>query len=193
MRRNEGRETMAENPTPTGQDSPFWRFSLRFYRLPGVADACIELQDKAGVDVNLLLFLLWNATERRCLSEQEMTDLERQVGAWRNVAVIPLRTLRRALRQPPPVIEAGTAEAFRNKIKQVELEAERLQQEATYALAQSLRLGSPAASPAEAARVNVAAYQAICATAFPEHAVELLLAALSSLSADSPHPAELKG
>ena len=41
------------------QGSPFWRFSLRFYRQPRVADACIALQEESGVDVNLLLYLLW--------------------------------------------------------------------------------------------------------------------------------------
>ena len=41
------------------------RFSLRFYRQPEVADACIALQEEAGVDVNLLLFLLWHATMKR--------------------------------------------------------------------------------------------------------------------------------
>src|ERR1700680_2972326 len=48
---------MAEEETQAG--SPFWRFSLRFYRQPGVADACIALQDARGVDVNILLFFLW--------------------------------------------------------------------------------------------------------------------------------------
>jgi uncharacterized protein (TIGR02444 family) len=43
------------------QGSPFWRFSLRLYRAPGVGDACIVLQEETGVDVNLLLFLLWQA------------------------------------------------------------------------------------------------------------------------------------
>jgi hypothetical protein len=28
---------------PSSQGSPFWRFSLQFYRLPKVADACICL------------------------------------------------------------------------------------------------------------------------------------------------------
>ena len=49
-------------PASPSAGSPFWRFSLRFYRLPEVADACITLQEQAGVDVNLLLFLLWHAT-----------------------------------------------------------------------------------------------------------------------------------
>ena len=47
--------------------SPFWQFSLAFYRQPGVADACIRLQEEAGVDVNLLLFLLWQASLKRGL------------------------------------------------------------------------------------------------------------------------------
>ena len=48
--------------------SPFWRFSLDFYRRPGVPEVCLQLQDAHGVDVNLLLFALWQATERRTLS-----------------------------------------------------------------------------------------------------------------------------
>jgi uncharacterized protein (TIGR02444 family) len=150
--------------------------------MPGVADACIALQDSAGVDVNLLLFLLWNATDGRRLAGDDVKDIEARVGAWRDAAVIPLRAVRRALKTPPPVIEAGTAEAFRNRIKQVELEAERLQQEALYTLAQALKPGS--ASPADAARANVAAYQAICPRRFPPAAVDVLLDAVAHLSAD---------
>ena len=58
--------------------SPFWRFSLAFYRLPAVADACIALQEQAGVDVNLLLFLLWQATRGRELSQTEVADLQKK-------------------------------------------------------------------------------------------------------------------
>ena len=53
--------TAAEN---TSQGLPFWRFSLGFYRRAGVADACIAAGG-GGVDVNLLLFLLWQATLHR--------------------------------------------------------------------------------------------------------------------------------
>jgi len=50
---------MSAAQPPSAQGSPFWRFSLHFYRQPKVADTCIALQEEAGVDVNLLLFLLW--------------------------------------------------------------------------------------------------------------------------------------
>jgi uncharacterized protein (TIGR02444 family) len=163
------------------QDSPFWRFSLGFYRQPGVADACIELQDQAGVDVNILLFLLWNATLDRTLSQASVAELEAKIGPWRDATVVPIRALRRALRTPPPVVDAGAAEAFRTRIKGVELEAERLQQQTMYELASSLAFAS-AASPADAARANVASYQAICARPFPPAALHTILAAFAKLS-----------
>ncbi len=79
------------------QGSPFWRFSLRFYRQPRVADACIALQEESGVDVNLLLFLLWQATRKRAFAAADVQELEGRIGGWRDMTVIPLRTLRRAL------------------------------------------------------------------------------------------------
>ena len=61
------------------------------------------------------------------------------------MAVVPLRNVRRALKSPPPVMAPQAAEGFRTRIKAVELEAERLQQEAMYGLAQSGRIGRPGA------------------------------------------------
>ena len=40
-------------PDAPAEITPFWRFSLYFYRQAGVSDACIALQDDCGVDVNL--------------------------------------------------------------------------------------------------------------------------------------------
>jgi len=102
--------------------SPFWRFSVKFYAEPGVAQACIDLQDQAGVDVNILFFLLWNATHNRALSNAEVADLERNMGAWRDMAVAPLRNVRRALKSPPQAVAPQEAEGFRTRIKAVELE-----------------------------------------------------------------------
>jgi uncharacterized protein (TIGR02444 family) len=164
------------------QGSPFWRFSLRLYRRPEVADACIALQESAGVDVNLLLFLLWHATLKRMFSAAEVADLEERIRAWRDATVIPLRAVRRALKTPPSLVAAGTAEAFRTKIKAVELEAERLQQEAMYALAGPIPLGSAAPSAAAAARANIAAYAAILSKPFPQAAVDTVLAGFEAES-----------
>src|SRR4030095_10810868 len=167
---------MTVSPSP---GSPFWRFSLRFYRQREVADACITLQEEAGIDVNLLLFLLWHATQKRALSAPEVADLERRVAPWRDITVIPLRTMRRALKSPPALVAGASAELFRTRIKAVELEAERLQQEAMHELACPALLGVEASSLEDAARANVAAYAAMCGGAFPQPAIETLLAALA--------------
>jgi uncharacterized protein (TIGR02444 family) len=169
------------SPAEAQQGSLFWRFSLRFYRQPGVADACIALQEQAAVDVNLLLFLLWHATYKRALSVAEVTELEERIGAWRDATVIPLRAVRRALKTPPALVAPATAELFRTRIKAVELEAERLQQEAMYELARAAPLGTAAASPEAAARANIAAYEKGCSAAFPKPAVETLLTAFTRL------------
>jgi uncharacterized protein (TIGR02444 family) len=171
---------MADTDPPHPQGSPFWRFSLGFYRQPAVADACIRLQDEAGVDVNLLFYLLWHAALERRLSHADVAAIEARIAPWREQVVVPLRAIRRAIKVPPPVIEAGTVEAYRTRIKGLELEAERLQQEALYDLAQTSPFGAPASSPEEAARANIDAYQAILPRPFPVDAVATVMAAFAS-------------
>jgi uncharacterized protein (TIGR02444 family) len=164
---------MPDQPSP---ETPFWRFSVSLYGMPDVAPACLTLQDEAGIDVNLLMYLLWCASRRRVLAAEEVRALDQTLAGWRDMAVIPLRTLRRALKEGPPLLDPAVAERYRNKIKGVELEAERLQQQAMYALDDSMRF-SEAATAAEAARANVAAYQAVRETPFAASAIDALLAA----------------
>ena len=168
-------------PASPSAGSPFWRFSLHFYRHRNVADACITLQEQAGVDVNLLLFLLWHATQKRALSTAEISELEGRIAPWRNMTVVPLRSMRRALKSPPALVGGAAAELFRTKIKAAELEAERLQQEAMHELAIPSLLGKDAVSLEAAARANMAAYAALCGGPFPSSPSETLLAALASL------------
>ena len=145
---------------------------------PGVAQACIELQDQARVDVNVLFFLLWNATQGRALNAADVTKIEEAIGPWREMTVVPIRNVRRALKTPPSVMAPDAAEGLRTRIKAVELEAERLQQEAMFALAP---LGAEVSDPADAARANVAAYEQMLSVRFPREAAATLLTAFSAL------------
>jgi uncharacterized protein (TIGR02444 family) len=169
--------------------SPLWRFSIKFYAVPGVAQACIELQDKANVDVNILFVLLWSATQGRAFNAADITEIERMIGPWRDIAVVPIRTIRRALKSPPAVLSAETAEGFRTRIKAVELEAERLQQEALYELAQSGRFGRPAKSPSEAARDSVSSYQGVIGP-FPPGPLDTVLSAFAKFQPSATDKAE---
>jgi uncharacterized protein (TIGR02444 family) len=165
--------------------SPFWRFSLGFYRRAGVAQACIALQDESGVDVNLLLFLLWCAREGRQLSAVQVAELDRACAPWRSAAVIPLRAIRRGLKVLPALIEPGTAELYRGRIKAVELEAERLQQEALYRRFAAAPLGDHAASAAGAARGNLAAYAQVHDKPFGEAAMARLMEAFAQVQGET--------
>lgn len=170
---------MNDTKAPTAT-TPFWRFSLQFYRQPGVSDGCIALQDGCGVDVNLLLFLLWLADDGQLLSADEVRKLDDEVRDWRNLTIIPIRDARRRLKSVETLVEPGKQEAFRNKVKALELEAERLQQEALYAFTQSGPLGKRA-EPSAAARGSVSAYERIMNVTFPRNALDVLLGAFDSL------------
>jgi uncharacterized protein (TIGR02444 family) len=163
--------------------SPFWRFSLKFYAVPGVAPACIALQDDAGVDVNLLFFLLWNATQGRALNVDDVKELNATIGIWREATVIPLRAIRRAMKTGPSILAPEATEAFRTRIKQIELEAERLQQEAMYAMAQTSRYTASGLGPTEAARISIASYQSVL-RAFPRAPLDVILSAFAKTAAN---------
>jgi uncharacterized protein (TIGR02444 family) len=166
--------------TKETETTPFWRFSLHFYRQSGVSDACIALQDECGVDVNLLLFLFWLASDGRLLSPDEVRELDDKVRDWRDLTIVPIRDVRRKLKGAPTLVEPAKQEAFRTKVKAIELDAERLQQEALYAFTQSGPLGRQA-QPQGAARANVAAYERVMGSSFPKKATDLLIQAFDGI------------
>jgi uncharacterized protein (TIGR02444 family) len=169
--------------TPISTETPFWRFSLHFYRQTGVSDACIALQDGCGIDVNLLLFLFWLAAGRQLLSAADVKRLDDNVRDWRNLTIIPIRDTRRKLKGAATLVAPGKQEAFRTKVKAIELDAERLQQEALYDVTKTGPLGTQASPPA-AARANVAAYEGVMGVAFPKPSVDVLIGAFDDIKHD---------
>jgi uncharacterized protein (TIGR02444 family) len=174
-------------PEAKKQPSPFWRFSLRIY--PTVADTCLELQDRFGVDVNVLLFLLFTAHNGRKVDGAEVRAIISAVASWNCSVVVPLRSVRRFLRSAPEIIEKDGASTLRQHVKQVELEAERLQQEGLYRFMAKEELGRPETSREAAANANVEAYAAELGTTFDPRLVETLLAGFRALerSAEGQH------
>ncbi len=168
------------DPQTKAESTPFWRFSLHFYRHAGVSDACIALQDEQGVDVNLLLFLLWLADDSRLLAADEVKKLDDAVRDWRNLTIVPIRDTRRKLKGARTIVDPAAQEVFRNKVKAVELDAERLQQAALFAFTQGGPLGRKAAPPA-AALGNLAAYERVVGARFAKHAVDVLLRAFAAI------------
>jgi uncharacterized protein (TIGR02444 family) len=164
-------------PASAPQANPFWTFSLGYYRGAGVSEACLELQDNCGVDVNVVLFLLWQASQKRRVAAADVKALADKVRPWQIEVIGPIRALRRKLKTDAPLLDKGSAELFRTRIKAIELEAERLQQDAMAALAAGLKT-DPAPSAEAAARAGIAAYASALGRPLTPAAVDILVAAL---------------
>ena len=164
--------------------SPFWRFSLRIYGTPGVPAACLTLQDGSGVDVNVLLFGLFAASQGRQLASADVAAIAAAIEPWKLQAVVPLRGVRRFLKDTPAGFEAQDIPALRQRVKMMELEAERLQQEVLYSSWPMEALGAPAPS-LQAARANVGAYASALGAQFDSGAVDCLLAAFAKTGESS--------
>src|SRR5262249_41423081 len=154
------------------------------YSQAGFSYACISLQYEFGVDVNLLLFLLWLAAGGRQLSVEDIKELDEAVRPWRELTIIPIREVRRGLKGVRTLVEAGKQKAFRTRIKAIELEAESLQQEALYSRSLSSPLGREAETTA-AAHANIAAYAQSLGAGFRRAAVDCLLAAFAAIKHDN--------
>jgi uncharacterized protein (TIGR02444 family) len=154
--------------------SAFWDFSLAFYARTGVAAACLELQDRAGADVNVVLFLLFLAHNGRRTTTAEVAAIDQLVAQWREQVVRPLRTARRHLKTADTPFAGEPASRLRDEIKRQELAAERIQQLAIEARFPCATTGSGAESAAVAARANLDAYAA-CVGTLPAAAVDTLL------------------
>ncbi len=116
----------------------FWRFSLSVYGQQGVPDICLALQDAHGVDVNVLLYLLFRATWGAELDADEIARLDAAIAPWRDEVVRPLRGVRRALKGAALARIAADDDRLRQRIKSAELEAERLQQMALARLGEAM-------------------------------------------------------
>ena len=155
-----------------------------------MADVCLELQDRFGIDVNVLLFLLWAAHNHRKVSPGEVHFIVTAVESWSASVVVPLRGVRRFLRTPPGIVDEDAAAALRQHVKQVELESERLQQEALYRFMPIEKLGVLEQSSYTAARCNVEIYVAKFGADFSGALIGSLLNGFLRLDRSAEHRGE---
>jgi uncharacterized protein (TIGR02444 family) len=107
--------------------TPFWQFSGSVYARRGVAEACLALQERHRLDVNLLLFCAWAGSRGRRLDGGDLGLLRSVARPWHDQVVAPLRQVRRWLKQQTSVPEE-LGETFREEVKTLELQAEMLEQ-----------------------------------------------------------------
>ena len=126
--------------------SAFWRFSLDFYQRPGVAAACLALQDRHRVDVNLLLLAIWLGTVGHRLDPAAGRYLGRLGAHWQRPLVTPLRRVRRRLKQrraSPQLPWPEVIELCRGRLAEIELALEQAEQLLLERAVGSIRPGKP--------------------------------------------------
>ncbi|MDH3663142.1 MAG: TIGR02444 family protein [Alphaproteobacteria bacterium] len=128
-------------------DSAFWTFSVDLYDRPGVEAACLALQDRRGLNVNLLLFALWLADCGVALDQPTLARANAAVASWQAEIIDPLRGVRLQLRDRIADADSdGIAgqwprqtKALRQAILAIELDGEHLAQLALGRLGDQLK------------------------------------------------------
>ena len=193
---------------PVEMESPLWRFSLAGYRSPGVQDECLAVQERHGIDVNLLMLCAYaGAVEGAVLSASDIADALAASGAWHGNVVKALRQVRRTLKPRgagehdpekwEPVFgkdhaqNKGTfgqvVEALRTKVKGAELEAEQIEQAMMWTWLRAQAVPLRRREPRQALAANVFALLVRCgatgAQADPAQALPKLYAAALQFAA----------
>ncbi len=137
----------------TALTAGFWAWSLRAYQREGVKDACLAFQG-AGGDVNVGLWCCWLAARGRAPSPDAITQAAGLSEMWQASVLTPLRSARDGLKSPPIWIDAEGASEARADLLDIELEIERLEQEALESLATEEDLEGPPAARANRALLS---------------------------------------
>lgn len=135
------------------RSNPFWQYSLKLYACNGVAELCLRLQDEGGLDVNLLLYCLWQGSQGRSLQRVSLAEICRVSAPWRQEVVESLRRARRWMKDRKHDV-AEQSGSLRERIKALELAAEKCQQDWLAALPTA----HDNAPPLVAAARNLAGY-----------------------------------
>ncbi|WP_371232465.1 TIGR02444 family protein [Pseudomonas sp. QE6] len=100
-----------------------WSYALKLYARPGVEPACLALQE-AGADVCLALAAAWLGSAGVAFSQARMDALDSVAQDWREDVIVPLRSLRQRWREAAK--QDTELAPLRERIKQLELEAEKV-------------------------------------------------------------------
>ncbi len=125
-------------------------FATALYGQPGVADACLLLQDRCDADVCVVLALCWAARNGNDVSDRDtLARLTDASADWRTNVVLPLRGARRWLK---PRADTAARGELRGAIKKAELSAEFIELEMLGSVLAPPGPTHPPASPETLAR-----------------------------------------
>ena len=111
------------------EDHPFWDYACAVYGREGVSPALIAMQDRHGLDVNILLLCLWvSHSGRGVLADGELDHVLAVSASWNPAIVCGLRQLRVRLRDGVARVPREHSDAIRKRILETEIDAEHVEQ-----------------------------------------------------------------
>jgi len=109
------------------KDNALWDWVVAIYQREGVAERCLWFQNQRAADVPLMLFICWVVTRCGALDHTLLSRARQAATLWHKDVVVPLRQMRRLLKIDSKGMPAEPARRFREEIKSVELQAERVE------------------------------------------------------------------
>jgi len=139
------------------------------------------LQDRCGVDVNLLLFCAWMGLDGHALDDSALRLAVGRVGHWQSEVIAPLRLARRGLKRQLADAEVGALAApLRKRVLALELQLERIEQTLLAELAAQWPAPKQRLPAAQAIAANLDAYLALLGEEIgPDEAAYLACIALA--------------
>lgn len=128
------------------------------YARPGMKQACLAAQDRAGLNVNCLLAGVWAAEQGLVVTAADWEALRAAIVPVEEAAIQPIRALRRRL-QADERLDADLRAGLKRLLLYAELRAEQAVEAVLHA--ELLRRAVPGAATAEA---NLAAYAGAIST-----------------------------
>jgi uncharacterized protein (TIGR02444 family) len=123
-----GADEMAVFSSGVFPPNEFWDFATRLYARGDTKRACLELQDRYGLDVNVVLFCCWVASSGRgAFRSGELEHALGCVAEWREQVTEVLRTLRNGLKDGMAPAPKPLSDDLRRVIVESELHAEHVE------------------------------------------------------------------
>lgn len=139
-----------------GSADPFKRFALGLYGSNGVANACLYLQNRHDLDVNVVLFAGFvGAVRRQTLTTPGVDAAQRRVDAWHREVVRPLRGVRQRLKTGPAPAPNDVTARLRRQLQQVEIDTELIELDQLGALIPALEPMPASGSATECAAAAI--------------------------------------
>jgi uncharacterized protein (TIGR02444 family) len=165
------------------------QFAIAVHEADGVPASCVSLQDRFGLDVNVLLLAAYLGTVLRQMpTAEQLRSARALVDGWHGEVVRPLRGVRRMLKAGPAPAPSAETDAVRSQVAKAELDAELIELDVLDGWAAGLApsAGQPSAELTTAAmEVAVRSYSPEPLGDDERHALAIIAAAATRYRAQS--------